>query len=172
VSVEGLKGVRFVLADELAYLDAAEREVASGISPGGAPVGAAFIAPLDPLVWDRDLLRKLFAFDYLWEVYVPEAKRKWGYYVLPILYGDRFVGRIEPRIERKAGVLDVVGLWWERGFDPLAADGFVEAFAAALEAHRAFGEVGTIRLPAAATHRKLVAAVRGLLGRSAVSSGR
>jgi hypothetical protein len=172
VAVEGLKGDRFVLNDELHYLDAAEREVAAGTSPGAAPAGAAFIAPLDPLVWDRDLLRKLFAFDYLWEVYVPEPKRKWGYYVLPILYGDRFVGRIEPRNERKAGVLDVLGLWWEPGFDPLATDGFVEAFAAALDAHRAFGEVGAIRLPGTAAHRKLVSAVRGLLGRSAVSSGR
>ena len=172
VSVEGIKGDRYVLRDELAFLDAAEAEVAAGSPPGGSDPGVAFMAPLDPLVWDRDLLRKLFAFDYLWEVYVPEPKRKWGYYVLPVLFGDRFVGRIEPRIERKTGLLDVVGLWWEPGFDPLAADGFVAAFAAALDAHRAFGGVPRIGLPATAAHRKLLSAVRGLLGRSAVSSGR
>jgi len=172
VTVEGIKGDRFVLADELPYLEAAEAEIAADRPPGGVPRGVAFIAPLDPLVWDRDLLRKLFAFDYLWEVYVPEPKRKWGYYVLPILYGDRFVGRIEPRIDRKGDRLDVVGLWWEPGFDPLADDGFVPAFAAALEAHRAFGGVAAIRLPSTAAYRKLVAALRGRLGRRAVSSGR
>ena len=88
--------------------------------------GVAFLAPLDPLVWDRGLLRELCDFDYIWEVYVPAAKRRWGYYVLPILFGDRLVGRIEPRIERKAGTLRVVGLWWEDGFDPLAEPGFVD----------------------------------------------
>ena len=65
--------------------------------------GVAFLAPLDPLVWDRDLLRSLWDFDYVWEVYVPAAKRRWGYYVLPLLWGDRFVGRIEPRIDRQSG---------------------------------------------------------------------
>jgi uncharacterized protein YcaQ len=172
VAVEGIKGERYVLAEELDRLDAAETEVGAATPPGGRPPGVAFVAPLDPLVWDRDLLRKLFAFDYLWEVYVPEAKRRWGYYVLPVLFGDRFVGRIEPRIDRRAGVLDVVGLWWEAGFDPLADDGFVPAFAEALDAHRAFGGSKAIRLPAGAGHRKLVTAVCGVLVRSAVSSAR
>ena len=172
VAVEGLRGDRFVVADELPMLDAAEREVAAGVPPGGAEPGVAFLAPLDPLAWDRDLLRRLFEFDYLWEVYVPEAKRRWGYYVLPILYGDRFVGRIEPRIDRKAKVLDVVGLWWEDGFDPLEEEGFDAGFAEALEAHRRFGGVNTVALPTAAVHRRFVAAVkRGLRGR-AVSSAR
>jgi uncharacterized protein YcaQ len=130
------------------------------------------MAPLDPLVWDRDLLRKLFAFDYLWEVYVPEAKRKWGYYVLPILYGDRFVGRIEPRIDRKGDRLDVVGLWWELGYEPLADEGFVPAFAAALEAHRAFGGVSTISLPADRRHASFVKAVRAHLPRPRASRSR
>ena len=89
--------------------------------------GVAFLAPLDPFVWDRDFLRALYGFDYVWEVYVPAAKRRWGYYVLPILFGDRLVGRIEPRFDRRAGTLRVLDLWWEDGFDPLAADGFVEA---------------------------------------------
>src|SRR5439155_22319341 len=74
VAVEGLRGDRFVVADELPMLDAAEREVAAGVPPGGAEPGVAFLAPLDPLCWDRDLLRRLFDFDYLWEVYVPEPK--------------------------------------------------------------------------------------------------
>ena len=97
----------------------AEREVAAGEPPGGVDPGVAFLAPLDPFCWDRDLMRRLFDFDYVWEVYVPAAKRRWGYYVLPILFGDRLVGRIEPRIERRAGTLRIAGLWWEAGFDPL-----------------------------------------------------
>jgi uncharacterized protein YcaQ len=163
VSVEDLKGDRYVIPDDLPTLEQAEREIAAGKAPGGKAPGVAFIAPLDPLVWDRDLLRKLYAFDYLWEVYVPEAKRRWGYYVLPVLYGDRFVGRIEPRIERKADTLDVIGLWWEDGFDPMAEDGFAAAFAEALEAHRAFGGVRRIALPRVARHRPFVTAVGRLL---------
>lgn len=163
VTVDGLKGERYVVAGDLPLLGDAERELASGAPPGGHDPGAAFLAPLDPLCWDRDLLRRLFDFDYIWEVYVPAAKRRWGYYVLPILFGDRLVGRIEPRIERRAGTLDIVGLWWQPGFDPLEADGFVAAFAAAVEAHRTFGELRRVTFPRAVRHRPFVTAVRGAL---------
>jgi uncharacterized protein YcaQ len=165
VTVEGLKGERFVVADELPILSQAEREVAAGEPPRGADPGVAFLAPLDPLCWDRDLLRRLFAFDYVWEVYVPAAKRRWGYYVLPILFGDRLVGRIEPRIERRAGTLRIVGLWWEDGFDPLEADGFAAACAAAIAAHRDFGGVGRVAFPRTVRHRPFVTDVRAILGR-------
>ena len=97
-----------------------------------SPPAVTFLAPLDPFVWDRDLLRALFGFDYVWEVYVPETKRRWGYYVLPILFGDRLVGRIEPRIDRTARTVRILGAWWEDGFEPGRADGFVEAMRAAL----------------------------------------
>ena len=103
VAIDGIRGPRYVPAEALPLLDQAEREIAAGIPPGGASPGVAFLAALDPLVWDRDFLRSLFGFDYLWEVYVPAAKRRWGYYVLPIWFGDRLVGRIEPRIERTLG---------------------------------------------------------------------
>ena len=168
IGVEGLKGERYVIPEDVPTLDQAEAEIAAQRPPGGTAPGVAFIAPLDPLVWDRDLLRKLFGFDYVWEVYVPEPKRRWGYYVLPILYGDRFVGRIEPRIERKAKAINVIGLWWEDGFDPLAAEGFVEAFADALAAHRAFASATAVTLPTAARHRSFVAAVKRALGGPAV----
>lgn len=165
VAVDDLKGERFVVTSELPLLDDAEREVGTAAPPGGHDPGVAFLAPLDPLVWDRDLLRRLFDFDYLWEVYVPAAKRRWGYYVLPILYGDRFVGRIEPRIERKTKSLEIVGLWWEPGFDPLAGEGFVEAFTAALEAHRGFGGLDRASFPRTVRHRPFVNAVRAAIGR-------
>jgi uncharacterized protein YcaQ len=108
-------------------------------------VGVAFLAPLDPLMWDRKLLQQLYGFDYIWEVYVPAAKRRWGYYVLPILFGDRLVGRIEPRLDRKTGTLEVLGLWFEDGFDPAAEPGFAAAFAEALRAHMAFADLTQVR---------------------------
>jgi uncharacterized protein len=164
VQVDGLRGPRYITSSDGEFLDAAEREVSDGLPPGGVPPQVAFVAPLDPLVWDRRLLRDLFGFDYLWEVYVPPARRRWGYYVLPLLYGDRFVGRIEPRVERKAGALRVAGLWWEQGFDPTAEGGLAEAMAAALEAHREFGGVARIELPLMRRHAAWRRLVRGALG--------
>ena len=70
-----------------------------------------FVAPLDQMLWDRKMIRHLFDFDYVWEIYVPEAKRKWGYYVLPVLYGDRFVGRAE--FWSRKGTLEVRGWHFE-----------------------------------------------------------
>jgi hypothetical protein len=163
VQVEGLRGERFIVAEDFLYLEQAERELRNGTSPAGAEAAVTFIAPLDPLCWDRDLLRRLFAFDYVWEVYVPAAKRRWGYYVLPVLYGDRLVGRIEPRIERRAGTLRIAGLWWEAGFDPLAEPGFVAAFADALAAHRDFAGLEGVTFPPGSRHRPLAVAVRAAL---------
>jgi uncharacterized protein YcaQ len=116
-------------------------------------------------LWDRDFLRSLYDFDYVWEVYVPAAKRRWGYYVLPILFGDRLVGRIEPRIDRRTGVIRVLDLWWEAGFDPMTAAGFADALTHALEAHARFADVDRIALPRTARHRPLVASIRERLGR-------
>jgi uncharacterized protein YcaQ len=162
VAVEGLRGVRHLVTDELPFLAQAEREVAEGRGPGGEPSSVTFLAPLDPLAWDRDLLRSLFAFDYLWEVYVPAAKRRWGYYVLPLLHGDRFVGRIEPRFERSSEAIRILGLHWEAGFDPLAAEGFVPALAAALDAYRAFHGASRATFPRDRVSRALAGAVARL----------
>jgi uncharacterized protein YcaQ len=175
VQVEELRGERFIVAEDLPLLERAEQEIRDGSPPGGVEAGVAFLAPLDPLVWDRDLLRRLFDFDYVWEVYVPAAKRRWGYYVLPLLYGDRLVGRIEPRIDRRAETLRVVGLWWEADFDPLAEPGFVPALADALRAHRDFADLRLITFPRGTRHRPLATAVRGALevrGSSAAAVGR
>jgi uncharacterized protein YcaQ len=163
VQVEGLRRVRHIPSTDVEFLDAAERETSIDLPPGGVAPEVAFLAPLDPLVWDRTLLRDLFGFDYVWEVYVPEAKRRWGYYVLPLLYGDRFVGRIEPRLDRKAGVLRVIGLWWEKDFDPTTEPGLAEKMAAALEAHRAFGGVAKIELPRTRRHATWLREVREAL---------
>ena len=75
----------------------------------------SFIAPLDPLMWDKALILALWDFQYSWEIYTPADKRKYGYYTLPVLFGDRFVGRIEAVPDRKTGVLAVRNIWWEDG---------------------------------------------------------
>jgi uncharacterized protein YcaQ len=78
---------------------------------------AAFIAPLDNLLWDRKSLVRLFNFKYRWEVYTPEKKREFGYYVLPVLYGDRFIARFDPGFDKKTRTFTVKNWWWESDLD-------------------------------------------------------
>lgn len=73
----------------------------------------SFIAPLDNLIWDRDLIKMLFNFDYKWEVYTPSKKRIYGYYVLPILKGASFIGRIEFENHKTGESLRIKNLWFE-----------------------------------------------------------
>jgi len=74
-----------------------------------------FLAPLDPMLWDRKLVEALWEYQYSWEIYTPAAKRKFGYYVLPVLYGERLIGRIEPKADRKTKILTVQNVWLEPG---------------------------------------------------------
>jgi len=89
------------------------------------------IAPLDPLIWDRKLVRQIFDFEYIWEVYKPESKRRWGWYVCPLLQRGRLVGRIEARV--RDGALVVERLWPEdkQRFDMRALDEALERHARA-----------------------------------------
>jgi uncharacterized protein YcaQ len=164
VTVEDV-GERYILAEERPILDAARAAGSDG--PAAA---VTLLAPLDPIVWDRDLLRSLWDFDYIWEVYVPAARRRWGYYVLPVLFGDRFVGRIEPRFDRRAGRLVVIDAWWEDGVDPLAEPGLIDGLADALRAHAGFGDVERIDLPRATRRRPWVPALRAALRAATVRS--
>lgn len=75
-----------------------------------------FLGPLDNLIWDRRAIRDLFGFDYIWEVYKREPDRRWGYYVLPVLYGDRFIARFDSRLE--GGIWRISRWWWEDGIIP------------------------------------------------------
>jgi len=146
VEVEGVRGKRFVLAAELALLEA----------PPEPTPSVAFIAPFDSLLWDTALLASLFDFDYVWEGFFPPAKRRWGYYVLPISFGDRFVGRIEPRIDRDRTRVQVLDVWWQDGFVPARAEGFVEAMRDALRAYLRFAGAGRLEwAPHLATEKQL-----------------
>ena len=73
------------------------------------------LSPFDPMIRNRARTERLFGFFYRIEIFVPQAKREYGYYVFPLLEGDRFVGRIDMKADRKRGVLDVTRLWWEPG---------------------------------------------------------
>jgi hypothetical protein len=146
VEVEGMRGKRFVLRDELALLQA----------PPEPTPSVAFIAPFDSLLWDTALLASLFDFAYVWEGFFKPAKRRWGYYVLPIVFGGRFVGRIEPRIDRDQALVQVLDVWWEDGFAPRRADGFVDAMRDALGAYLRFAGAGRLEwAPHLATEKRL-----------------
>jgi uncharacterized protein len=134
VTIEGVRGKRFVLREEVESLTA----------PPEPPRSVAFLPPFDPLVWDRGFLGSLFGFDYVWELFLPPVKRRWGWYVLPVLFRDRLVARIEPRIDRASGIVQMLGLWWEEWFAPRRADGFVDAMREALRAYLRFA--GATRL--------------------------
>ena len=95
-------GVRFENGQWHAHPDARD---------GAVPDRVTLLSPFDRLVHDRDRAEALFDFRYRLEMYVPRAKREYGYYVLPLLVGDRLVGRVEPRFDRKTRTLEVLGAW-------------------------------------------------------------
>ena len=154
VAVEGFREARHVLADELPMLEA------TAAPARRATPSVSFLAPLDPLMWDRRLVKGLFGFDYIWEVYVPASKRRHGYYVLPILFGDRLVGRIEPRFVRATRALRIAGTWFEDGFGPMEEPGFIPALADALDAYRRFIGARSVTWPRTRPGRDLAGALR------------
>ena len=74
-----------------------------------------FIAPLDPFLWDKSLIVALWDFHYSREIYTPAEKRKYGYYTLPMLFGEQFVGRIEASADHSSRTLQVKNIWFEPG---------------------------------------------------------
>lgn len=141
VHVDGERGVSYAIAEEAGTL----RTIAQGVLPdtwqplSGARTTedeAIVLAPLDPVV-RGGAAQKLFGFEYLWEVYKPAAKRRWGYYTVPILWGDELVARLDPAFDRATKALRLLGLWLED--DALAANpAFISALANGL---RSFGDV-------------------------------
>lgn len=100
------QGVRAAVGGWEAHPEAAD---------GDVPDRITFLSPFDRLIHDRDRAEALFRFHYRLEMFVPKAKRRYGYYVLPILRGDRLIGRIEPVFDRRSGTLTVDGVWAEPG---------------------------------------------------------
>lgn len=129
VEIDGWPGTRWALGSGASAL----RMLARGRVPAAwRPLGttttdeAAFLAPLDPVL-ERTRARALWDFDYTWEVYVPAAKRRYGYYTLPVLWGDALVARFDGRLDRASRTLHILGLWLEDqalADDPTFADAF------------------------------------------------
>lgn len=114
--------VEVACADKTTMKALAPADIEDRLNAAPAPTSRLRILnPFDPAVRDRNRLARLFGFDYRIEIFVPAAKRQYGYYVYPLLEGDRFVGRIEAKADRKAGVLLVENLWWERGVKETSA---------------------------------------------------
>ena len=109
VDVEGIRGPLYMPAGDADLLEA----VLTGRIDDKPRL--EFLAPLDPMLWDRRLVEALWGYRYFWEIYTPPAKRKYGSYVLPMLYGQELIGRIEAAADRKAGCLTVKNLWFEDG---------------------------------------------------------
>jgi len=104
-------GVRYEEGEWHAHPDAED---------GPVPKRVTFLSPFDRLIHDRDRAEALWDYRYRLEMYVPKAKREYGYYVLPILRGDRLIGRIDPVLDRKTGVLKVNSVHWEPGVKPVS----------------------------------------------------
>jgi hypothetical protein len=145
VRVEGWRTPQLALGEDAGLI----AELEAGRVPGAwTPIGvttteeATFLSPLDP-VSARGRARPLFGFDYVWEVYKPLEKRLFGYYTMPILWGDRLVGRFDPKLDRSTGTLLILGLWLEDA--ALATDAaFVDALAAGMRRFMTFLDVRRI----------------------------
>jgi hypothetical protein len=124
VSVEGIDDPLYVRAEDLPLLESLREKK----SPYPR---VEFLGPLDPMMWDRKLIKALSGFDYTWEIYTVESKRKYGYYVLPMIYEDRFAGRIECVRDSKTKRLLVKHVWFENGWKPTKA--FEGALVSALD---------------------------------------
>jgi hypothetical protein len=149
--IEGSKDTWYVLSSDLPVLAALE----SGEIPAAwQPVGkttleeATFLAPLD-IVSTRGRANWLFDFEYIWEVYKPAALRRWGYYTLPILYGDRLVARLDPKLDRASATLTINGFWLEDHV-PATDPAFVRALAAGLLSFARYLRAGRLHIGAIA----------------------
>ena len=128
VQIEGGRETYFVLGEDVKALESLEKgRIPRGWNPKDTTTleEVTFLAPLD-IVSARGRAKKLFDFEYTWEVYTPVHKRRWGYYVLPILYGDQLVARLDPKLDRTTMTLEIKGFWYEEDA-PVKKAGFAEA---------------------------------------------
>ena len=108
-AVEGIRFPVYFLTEDLPLVDAV---LSDDID---LTQRLEFLAPLDPMLWDRKLVEAIWDYQYSWEIYTPADKRKYGYYVLPMLYGEKMAGRMEAAADRKAETLVIKNIWYEPG---------------------------------------------------------
>lgn len=134
VRVKGLRGPCYALPEHL-----------EGIEDLPDPTGTTLICPFDSFLWQRKRAEELLDFTYTIEIYVPPDKRVYGYYVLPILHEGRLVGRLDPKLHRDRGVLEIRALHLEPGFE--SSMGFVAGLGDAVESLAEFAGASDIEMP-------------------------
>jgi uncharacterized protein YcaQ len=170
VRVEGWRTPQLALGEDAGVI--AELE-AGRVPAAWTPIGATttdeatFLSPLDP-VSARGRAKPLFGFDYVWEVYKPVEKRSFGYYTMPILWGDRLVGRFDPKLDRSSRTLMILGLWLE---DPASAQDTAFADALAAGMRRFMTLLGVGRIDVAGVSRSALRRSLAGLGRRRRASG-
>lgn len=103
--VFGIKETFYINAKDIVFLNSVNKQDGN----------IRYIAPLDNMLWDRELIKRIFDFAYSWEVYLPKDKRKYGYYVIPVLYQNRFIARMEPAKQEGNKPFVIKNWWWEEG---------------------------------------------------------
>ena len=134
VKVRGLRGPSYALPEHLEAIDELPQ-----------PTGTTLVCPFDSFLWQRKRAEELLGFKYSLEIYVPASKRVYGYYVLPILHEGRLVGRIDPKLHRDRGVLEIKAIHTESDFR--SSMGFVAAFGEAVESLAEFLGASDIDMP-------------------------
>ncbi len=134
VEIEGLRHIYYVLEKDLDALTSSEDSLDEKVH---------FVAPLDNLIWNRRMVSDVFDFDYAWEIYKPPEKRLYGYYVLPIVQGSRFVGRIDPKLDRRSQTMVINSLLVEEG---QFSEAFVYELAVALRRFLKFHNTSRIKI--------------------------
>ena len=158
VTVDGLKDVAYAHSERTDLIDRARR---GGIRPTLTTV----LSPFDPLVWDRARTLELFDFEYRLECYVPASRRRWGYFILPILSRGRLVGRVDAKAHRTDGRFEVIALYIEEGIT--TGDVFTRDLARALAAVAAWHgtpEVEVVRTQPRGYARTLRGALTEMVG--------
>ena len=141
-----MKGKRFVIREDVELLEA----------PPEPPPSVAFLPPFDAARLGPPLAGEPVRVRLRVGALHPPEKRRWGWYVLPLVFRDRFVGRIEPRIDREGGRVEVLDVWWEDGFAPGRAEGFVDAMRDALRAYLRFAGASRVEwAPHLGTEKRL-----------------
>ncbi|MCL2821291.1 MAG: winged helix DNA-binding domain-containing protein [Oscillospiraceae bacterium] len=112
ITVVKVQGVNFPLF----YRIEDEPLIKTALSESKLKPRCEVIAPLDCFIWDRKLIKEIFDYYYAWEIYHPPSKRQYGHYVLPMLYGETFAGRLEASVDRKSKIMTVKNIWYEEGF--------------------------------------------------------
>jgi uncharacterized protein YcaQ len=133
IEVEGLRSRYYILEKDLALLEKTESAVGNDI---------LLIAPLDNLIWSRRLISEVFDFNYSWEMFTVPKKRVFGCYAMPILQGTRFIGRLDPKLDRKNGTMIFNSIWMEDGPEEIP----IESLAGALHGFQVFHGASKIEI--------------------------